>query len=818
MRAHLALAAAAAVVASASPPPEIPAAGYYDAVLDCGADPTGSTDSTAALNACIVASYAFMRPNNTYRGVAPVFLPLGTYLITDTVNLIQQNPGPDDGINVCPSRYLPIVLMGSAAALPARPTLVLAANASGYGNAASFKAVVYSNPGGVAMNDIFRGIDIDLTRPGNPGAVGLAMAGAQGASAHDVTVRAVQGAADAYGNPPPLACFLGANGAGGEHANVACVGARYGFLVDSGPLQAQPVPAIVGATFVNQSISAVSFSAQETLSIVGATIVQPAWATGPAITAPTGDDMSIVDVQVACVGGSANAPSSSTSSSSSVAVSSSGGALYVSNLYVTGCAASVNRTGSDNPPSVPGPSPSSGWMRTVEYAKGQTSSQWFDSDVTYINLTRSHGNSVAAFVQLPQGGSPPPDLLSRHVWDEASFPHKDAAWVADAKRDCGAKGDDTTDDAAALQSCLDTHTFVFLPPGRFRVSATIRMPPGGALVGMGNGISIIVASTTGLAGASPTNPVPLLATSDQDGPGSGVVNGTIFAFVGLTIFQHLPDTYALDWASRNPASLWRVGYESRVCECLWTTGWQTLSPPAMPCSLPVNITVPKVVFRGLGRIHAFVEDSTGGILSTSAAYRHMVVRDTAAFASADARTRFYALNLEHAQSEANAEIANASFVDIYSLKSEGNIPILWVRGDAQNVSVLAFGGGISPFAYNFTFPPDFTPALPSIFRIDEGAGAKFACLIDHGYGARAPYWPPSGGGCAWSHHYPYPGAAVPAYPFSTYPNATMWNCWYGVQVATSFWHDVVWGPPGDVAAQTGTAFTEKPILLTTYPQ
>ena len=42
----------------------------------------------------------------------------------------------------------------------------------------------------------------------------------------------------------------------------------------------------------------------------------------------------------------------------------------------------------------------------------------------------------------------------------------------------------------------------------------------------------------------------------------------------------------------------------------------------------------------------------------------------------------------------------------------------------------------------------------------------------------------------------YPGTAVPFYPFSTYPNVTMWNCWYGESVATSFWYMIGDGVSG----------------------
>ena len=39
---------------------------------------------------------------------------------------------------------------------------------------------------------------------------------------------------------------------------------------------------------------------------------------------------------------------------------------------------------------------------------------------------------------------------------------------------------------------------------------------------------------------------------------------------------------------------------------------------------------------------------------------------------------------------------------MYSIKGEGNAPLLWLRGDVHNVSVLGFGGDPTAFAYNST--------------------------------------------------------------------------------------------------------------------
>jgi len=644
--------------------------------------------------------------------------------------------------------------------------------------------VVTVTDGGVSMNNIVRGIDFDLTQPGNPGAAALYMAGAQGAVAQDITVTAL---------PTTFACFAGLNGAGGEHANVVCIGAQYGVWLDS----SQPVPVLAGSVFVNQSVTAVAYisGAQETFSMTGVSILQFA-GSGPAILASR-EAATMTDVMVQCVGGNASSATAVLSRST----------LYARDLYVQGCGTAVNQIGM---PTLPG-APNGQWLHVQEYARGCNSSgnPWRNDDVIYVQGQRTVGGSVVATTTLPPGQGPPAALVSQHSWDDASFPYGGRAGVADARADCGAAGDDHTDDTTALQGCLTNHSAVYLPPGVYRISATLTMPAGASLVGVGNGVSVIAAATTGLPGASDANPVPLLMTSDED----AATAPTIFAFVGLTTWQHLAGVYALEWRSRNPDSLWRVGFESRPCECLWTTAWQQLAPPPIPCQLPVNLTVPKTRLAGVGHVHAWVTDDTGGILSTAASYRHVQIADTAAFASPSARLHLYSLNLEHAQSETNGEIVNASYVDIHSLKVEGNLPIMVVRASCTNVTILGLGGGIAPFAYNFTFPPDFEPAVPSILRLEAGAGVKLAALWDHGYGTSPPYWPPSGGGCHWENHYPYPGAAVATYPFGTWPNATMWNCWFGASPATVYWHQIVWGLRGQPSQQTGTVPTDKPALL-----
>ncbi|MGA1797274.1 glycosyl hydrolase family 28-related protein [Sphingomonas sp. 4RDLI-65] len=51
-------------------------------------------------------------------------------------------------------------------------------------------------------------------------------------------------------------------------------------------------------------------------------------------------------------------------------------------------------------------------------------------------------------------------------------------------RDLGVKGDDSTDDTAALQRAVDTHRVLYFPTGRYRVSDTLKLRPDSVLIAL----------------------------------------------------------------------------------------------------------------------------------------------------------------------------------------------------------------------------------------------------------------------------------------------------------------------------------------------
>lgn len=144
-------------------------------VLTAGSlDRSGTVDVTAGLQRLI---------SQAYRDNLVLMLPLGRYLVSDTLWVNQSNwAGGDGGINIVPDRFRPNVIIGST--LGPRPTIVLAASAAGFDDPSSPKNLMkVTNPlnENINMNQIVRNINFEIG-PGNPGAIALFFHGAQGAT------------------------------------------------------------------------------------------------------------------------------------------------------------------------------------------------------------------------------------------------------------------------------------------------------------------------------------------------------------------------------------------------------------------------------------------------------------------------------------------------------------------------------------------------------------------------------------------------------------------------------------------------------------
>ena len=90
--------------------------------------------------------------------------------------------------------------------------------------------------------------------------------------------------------------------------------------------------------------------------------------------------------------------------------------------------------------------------------------------------------------------------------------------------------------------------------------------------------------------------------------------------------------------------------------------------PAPPWEQPAQFNAPMTTLTGSGRF--FVTHHEDGWWETPA-YRHLLITNGTREGPRAGRRAFYHLNPEHAQSDANVEIADTSGVEIYGLKSEG---------------------------------------------------------------------------------------------------------------------------------------------------
>ena len=105
----------------------------------------------------------------------------------------------------------------------------------------------------------------------------------------------------------------------------------------------------------------------------------------------------------------------------------------------------------------------------------------------------------------------------------------------------GAKGDGVTDDTKAIREAIESHTVIYIPQGRYKVTDTIALKPDTVLIGL-NPISTQIKlddNTEAFAGFGP--PKPLL---DMPAGGNGIVSG-----LGLDTGGSNPRAVGCKWAA-----------------------------------------------------------------------------------------------------------------------------------------------------------------------------------------------------------------------------------------------------------------------------
>ncbi|MEW5773561.1 MAG: glycosyl hydrolase family 28-related protein [Thermodesulfobacteriota bacterium] len=604
------------------------------------ADPSGQQDSTRAIQQAV----NFARDHQMV-----CFFPSGTYRVSDTISCVQNLYRRSSG-QVLNARNHPCVLLGSR--LGPRPAIVLAPGSPGFQDPArprpvvDFQARDPANPAGfidnVCMNQMLVNLDV-RAGAGNPGAVGIRLAGAQGSGVQECTVTLADG----------FAGIEGGAGSGGLHAAVTVVGGEYGLDLR----KSEPAATVVGATLIGQRRRAILYSGQQTLTAVGIRILCRSGVTAvenfPVSWGPNNGRLSMVDSSIEFEGPPGRAFFAGTG-------------LYLNNVFVRNAAEVV---GSPAGRLLAGGAPD--WIHVAEFARAQNPPRWKGYQFTAPVV--ADGKRSPGLLRLGPPAPPPPDLQTRHLWPGIlpGFETPGTANVQDPPY--RATGDGRTDDTAALQRAIDENRVVFLPKGCYRTSAPLVLRPDTQLVGVASHLSVILARPGATAFAQPRSPAPLVQTAGDEAA------ATTLAFLWLFAPREVPGSFALDWRCGGDSVL--RGLNLHTSPPLAGYAAET-APPAVR-----NTPLVTVSGRGGGRWYGFYQE---GMYFQGPDYRHLRIAD------ATGPLRIYQCNPEHSRGEANLEIVASRGVDIYGLKGEGNRPILRMR-DSNKVRVFGYGGNAAAY-------------------------------------------------------------------------------------------------------------------------
>jgi pectate lyase-like protein len=622
---------------------DLAAIGFLDATkAPYSADPTGETDSTTAIQRAI-------RDARDARLVT--YLPAGRYLVSDTiegaVGVVKWDEWPYDGWTDPweseASFEYPCVLIGAAEG--ERSVLVLADDAPGFDKVDDPKPVLYfwarsmQVPGveiappdepqsNINFNQKIHHLDIHLGS-GNPGAVGIDHRGAEGATVEDVTVEA-EGA---------FAGFRHAPGSGGAMHGIRVNGGRFGIYMDG----SQPSPLISDLTLRGQTEASILGVSRGPLTIVGAKI------DGAGILCRRGSmffdgSLNIVDSVIRI----RNDQAAVTTPRSAV----------LENVWIHGTETAVQVA--DYPPVTVH---KDGWTQVVRYAAGseENLSEQFDGQTWRATVWLNKKRIDKPLVDIRISASEPPaEVTAQH--DLPPMPGLETLRAASVKSaQWGAKGDGTADDAEAIQRAIDAGGLVFLPKGRYAVSKPLRLGPSTKLIGVSNLLSQIEDGGADGAFSDPSNPEPLIDTVDD------AAATTTLAMVRLHTDVRNASVYSFRWRAGRDSVVRNV-YPSRS--------------PWHPNASAMNH--PMALIDGNGGGHWYTQTFLGG-WSQGPDFRFLRVDGTRE------PLRFYHLQVQFGRGNAMVEMSDVRDVDIFSMKSEGDFTMLWLR-QSQNVRLFGHNG------------------------------------------------------------------------------------------------------------------------------
>ncbi|HUB10024.1 MAG TPA: sugar-binding protein [Myxococcales bacterium] len=634
----------------------------HDGLLDAtlyGADPTGQTDSTAAIQAAIDDGRDYL---------LTTYLPAGTYLISDTLlgtensatggygwcYNTQSNPGTattDWGTAQAPT------LVGPPTG--PRAVLKLADASSGFGDPTNPKPAIHFVDLGPAsqyvnatvgaydclMYSVIRDVDFELGN--NPGAIGVQFYSAQYSYMSDVSVDATNAYAGIEGAP-----------ATSDWVNLSVNGGQYGLLLDNAGTSS-----LVGISLSNQSVSGLSYSGLGATTLVGFQITEAAAAPvviSPCNGVPQINAFALVDGTITQQSGSGPAIANASAVN-----------LFVQNVYVQ-TPGTLVQSGSAT---VAG---SGATDLVAEYAYTDTALTGADyaPNTSYDLVNGVIGQQGVSSVQLG-AGPPPGDLLLRHLPGPLPWPTDPAALdVTSFGADPTGYVDSTAAIQQAIQASLGQGDEVFLPRGTYLVSGTLTLNPNTRLFGIPGPKTTLWASTWNPQGQF----VPFVQTANTAAGRTFVGDVQIATPNDDADGLGLAQSYlgAIDWQAGASSILWHAVVNL-------TPDWGTNPDLSSAATDLVHVEQ-----NGGGRWYGL--QLTADFTATrteNPAYRFLLVDGTSA------PLTLYGPNFEHANGDDFVEVRNAANVRVMETKTECRTTWLAVEG-SSNVGLYGLGGDWAP--------------------------------------------------------------------------------------------------------------------------
>lgn len=499
---------------------DLTGSGYLD-VTSAGADPTGATDSTAAIQKAV----------ETARDTEQVlFFPAGTYSISDTIHCLFQSK-----VKACR-------LAGSTRDPARRAVIRLMPSSPGFADPKQPKVVIHLRRADEKNADHYEqsimGIDI-VVAEGNPGAVGVRLQGAENTHIEDMTIDLSRSGHVGLWGPPA---------SGGSTHKIRVIGGDIGVsTADARTIpgvegkysqNTQPTAVLSGIILENQKSFAVISQPRGALVMVGCRITRQQGGPAILIGGRSRDGLSgtfnLIDSSIEYAAYSDD--------NTVIAMDSRGGRSFtLENCYLRNARHILTPDAPANP---------SGWSDVQHMGWAQDELPKGMSETPFVN-----GAPVAGPLYYASGQNevPPDDLHTRHTWGD-TFPSFETPGAVDVKQAHGAKGDGATDDTAAIQAAIDAGEVVFFPTGRYVISQTLRLKKNTKLVGVYSTLSQIVTRDTPqnrFAGATSAQPVPMLQMPDV--PDGDIVVAGLHIGSSQPLDQHDPTeiaSYPIQWRCR----------------------------------------------------------------------------------------------------------------------------------------------------------------------------------------------------------------------------------------------------------------------------